>query len=313
MKQHLRQRLTRIPLSLLATALAAVALAGCGFGAGPGTKDASIEVTSDFGSSAVGSASEAQVPGAETVMSLLERHFKVSTRYGGGFVQSIDGHAGSSNHLDWFYYVNGILAPKGAAATDINKGDHVWWDLHNWAATQSIPAVVGSYPEPFTNGLGGQEFPTVLDCASDVQKACDTVASSLRKAGVKVGTQLLGGGSGSDSLAVVVGTWKELQGVIAAELINGGPSKSGVFAQFVGGSALELDNPIGDVVKTLHGSAGLVAATEQVNLSEPTWLVTGTDVAAVDAAAKAVTPARLHNHFAVVVEGNRDLPVPLTS
>jgi len=305
-------RLRARPLIAVAVMAATVLLGGCGFGAGPGTKDASIEVTSNFGSKLVGSASETHVSGAETVMSLLERHFKVSAKYGGGFVQSIDGHSGSSNHLDWFYYVNGILAPKGAAATDINKGDHVWWDLHSWAATQTIPAVVGSYPEPFTNGLAGQEFPTVLDCAADVQAACNTVARSLSKAGVKVGTQLLGGGSGSDSLAVVVGTWKELQGVIAADLINGGPSKSGVYAQFVGGSALELDNPIGDVVKTLHGSAGLVAATEQVNLSEPTWLVTGTDVAAVNAAAKAMTPARLHDHFAVVVDGNHDLPVPLT-
>jgi len=306
-------RLRTRPLIAAAAMAATVLLGGCGFGAGPGTRDASIEVTRDFGSTVVGSASEGHVPGAETVMTLLERHFKVLTRYGGGFVESIDGHAGNSNHLDWFYYVNGILAPKGAAATDIHKGDHVWWDLHNWAATQSIPAVVGSYPEPFTNGLGGQEFPTVLDCASDVQPACKTVADSLRRAGVKVGTQLLGGGSGSDSLAVVVGTWKDLQGVIAADLINGGPAKSGVYAQFVGGSVLELDNPIGDVVRTLRGSVGLVAATEQVNLSEPTWLVTGTDVAAVDAAARAMTPSRLHDHFAVVVDGSHDLPVPLTS
>ena len=306
----MREHRSRIPLSLLATAVVAVATAGCGFGAGPGTKDASIEVTSNFGSRTVGAAKAGHVSGAETVMSLLQRHFKVSRR--AGSVQSIDGRGGSSNLEAWFYYVNGILAPKGPAATGIHQGDHVWWDLHSSAATRSVPAVVGSYPEPFTNGLGGQEFPTVLDCASDVKEACDTVARSLRKAGVKVGTQLLGGGSGSDSLAVVVGTWKELQGVIAAELINGGPSKSGVYAQFAGDRVLELYNQIGDVVKTVHGSAGLVAATEQVNLSEPTWLVTGTDVSAVNAAARAMTPARLHNHFAVVVAGKHDLPVPLT-
>jgi Domain of unknown function (DUF4430) len=308
----MEHRRSRITLSLLATALAAVALAGCGFGAGPGTKDASIEVTSNFGARVIGAATESHVPVAESVLALLRRHFTASTRSGGGSVHAIDGHAGGSDHLEWSYYVNGILASKSAVATHVHQGDHVWWDLRNWAATPSVPAVVGSYPEPFTNGLGGQEFPTVLDCADDVRQACDTVARSLRAAGVKVGTQLLGGGSGSDSLAVVVGTWKDLQGVIAAELVNGGPSKSGVYAQFVGGSALQLDNPIGDVVETLHGGAGLVAATEQVSLSEPTWLVTGTDVAGVNAAAKAMTPARLRNHYAVVVEGDRELPVPLT-
>jgi hypothetical protein len=292
----------------LATALL---LGGCGFGAGPGTKDASIEITTDFGSHVLGSATEKTVPGAETVMSMLERHFKVSTMYGGGFVHAIDGRTGGSGHVDWFYYVNGILAPKGAAATAVHHGDHIWWDRHDWSATQTIPAVVGSYPEPFTNGVGGKEFPTVLDCAADVQRACNTVARSLTKAGVKVAYQLLGGGSGSDSLALVVGTWKDIQAVIAAELIDGGPMKSGVYAQFVGGRAVELDNPRGAVTQTLHGSVGLVAATEQASLNEPTWLVTGTDVAAVDAAARALTPAKLHNHFAVVVQGNQVVPVPL--
>ena len=154
---------TRSGLAALAAIAAAVTVAGCGFGAGPGTKDASIQVTSDFGSHLIGRAVERHVPGAETVMSLLERHFKVTTRYGGGFAESIDGHSGGSSHLDWFYYVNGIEAPQGAAATDVHKGDHIWWDLHDWAATDSVPAVVGSYPEPFTNGIGGKEFPTLLE------------------------------------------------------------------------------------------------------------------------------------------------------
>ena len=297
-----------------AAAAAALALAGCGLSAGPETKNVSVNVTRNFGSAPVGSATQRHVPGSETVMDLLERSFKVSRRYGGGLVESIDGHAGGPGRLDWSYYVNGILPPKGAARTAVHVGDRVWWDLHDRTATGQIPAVVGSYPEPFTTGVGGQRLPTVLDCAHEVTSACNKVGASLRKAGVKVSYQVLGGGSGSDSLAVVVGTWRDLQGVIAADLIGAGPAKSGVYAQFVGtgGQALELDNPKGSVVRTLRGGAGLVAATEQPSLNEPTWLVTGTDVAGVDAAAAALTPARLHDHFALVVEGSEDLPVPLS-
>ena len=291
----------------------AIAAAGCGLGPGPGTKDASIVVTRDFGSDAVGQYTQKRVPGAETVLQMLERSFSVATRYSGNFVESINGHGGNSNHLDWFYYVNGIEAPKGAGTTAVNHGDHIWWDLHDWVATDSIPAVVGSFPEPFTSGIGGKRFPTVLDCANDATAACGTVAKALTKAGVKVADQALGGGSGSDSLAIVVGTYSDIRGVIASELIKAGPSQSGVYAQFVGanGQAIELDDPAGQVVRTLRGSAGLIAATEQPSLNEPAWLVTGTDVAGVEEAASALTPAKLHDHFAVAVAGGQDLPLPL--
>jgi hypothetical protein len=308
-----RSRTRAVPAGIAAIAAAAT-VAGCGFGAGPGTKDASIQVTSGFGSRLIGHAVERHVPGSETVMSLLERHFKVTTRYGGGFAESIDGRSGSSNHLDWFYYVNGIEAPQGAAATDVHKGDHIWWDLHDWDATDTIPAVVGSYPEPFTNGIGGKEFPTLLNCGPDVQAACNRIGTTLQGAGVKAADQVLGTGSGSDSLAVVVGTWREIKGVIAAQLIAAGPGTSGVYAQFVGskGQALELDNPRGNVARTLHGNDGLIAATGAASLGQPTWFVTGTDIAGVMAAARAFTAQKLHNHFAIAVTGTNVIPVPLS-
>ena len=100
-------------------------------------------------------------------MRMLERSFKVTTRYGGGFVESIDGHAGSSSRLDWFYYVNGIEATLGAAGTSVHKGDRIWWDLHDWTATDSIPAVVGSFPEPFVHGIDGRRYPVTIECATD--------------------------------------------------------------------------------------------------------------------------------------------------
>src|SRR5437588_5799701 len=97
------------------TALAAVALAagagGCGLGRGPGTSNVTLTVTRDFGSSKVATITRSKVPGSETVMRMLERSFRVSTRYGGGFIESIDGLSGTSERRDWFYYVNGIEAP----------------------------------------------------------------------------------------------------------------------------------------------------------------------------------------------------------
>jgi hypothetical protein len=299
-------------LGAIAAAAVAVVIAGCGLGAGPGTTNAQVMVTRDFGSASMGAFAQKHVPGSETVMQMLERSFQVQTKYGGGFVQSIDGHAGDSTQHDWFYYVNGIEAPKGASATAVHAGDRIWWDLHDWQVTNSIPAVVGSFPQPFVSGTGGKRLPTVLECASDVGSACTAVGKTLRAAGVPAATQLLGGGSGSDSLALLVGTWQELHGVIATDLIDAGPKTSGVYARFTdGGRALQLLDPHGDVVRTLHAGAGLVAATEQPSINEPTWLVTGTDRAGVLAAAAAVTSARLHAHFALAVDRGTDLPLPL--
>jgi hypothetical protein len=310
----------------VAAASAAVAVAGCGLGAGKGTSDVTLTVTRDFGTTPIGAVTAKQVPGSETVMRMLERHFPISTRYGGGFVQSIDSRAGDGAQDDWFYYVNGIEAAHGAATTAVHRGDRIWWDLHDWQATDSIPAVVGSFPEPFQHGEGGKRLPTTLECATDVMTACNRVAGELAALGVPAGTQLLGTGSGEDSLGVVVGTWGDIRNEIAASLIEHGPGTSGVYARFAptgpraaaaagtsataGTETLQLLNPAGQVARTLGAGAGLVAATADSS-STPTWLITGTDAAGVAAAANAFNPGALHDHFALAVQGSADVPVPV--
>jgi len=270
-----------------------------------------LTVTRDFGNSPLGSIIASHVPGSETVMRMLERSFHVGTRYGGGFVESIDGRSGSSSERDWFYYVNGVQASVGAAQTSVHRGDRIWWDLHDWSATDTIPAVVGSFPEPFIHGTGGKRLPTVLECAADATAACTRVGAALRSVGVPVASQLLGTGSGTDSLAVLVGTWKDVHASFAGALIEQGPASSGVYAKFASaGSSLELLDPHGRLARTLGTGAGLIAATSQGS-APPTWLITGTDSAGVSAAAASLSPAGLTDHFAVAVQGGARLPVPL--
>ncbi len=296
----------------LAALAAVLACGGCGLGPGPGPRSVSVTVTRGFGSDQIRVLTRKRVPGSETVMRMLERSLSVSTRYGGGFVQSIDGLAPASAKTDWFYYVNGVQAPQGAATTAVHAGDHIWWDLHDWSATESIPAVVGSFPEPFVNGIGGKRYPVTLECAANVSAACKQVTAALTAEHVPVASQLLGTGSGPDTLGIVVGTWSEIRPEVAAELIAYGPGASGVYAKFAGrhGASLQLLNPAARVVKTLGAGAGLIAATAD-KTSVPTWMVTGTDPAGVTAAARALTPEALHDHFAVAVAGATRLPIPL--
>ncbi len=296
---------------LIAVGVAA-SLAGCGLGAGKGTSNVSLTVTRSFGTHLLATVSEKRTAGSETVMRMLERSFKVQTRYGGGFVQAINGIAGDVSRHDWFYYVNGVQAEQGAATTDVHKGDRIWWDLHDWRATNSVPAVVGSFPEPFVHGTGGKRYPTTLECGDGMTEICSRVSSELHAIGVPSASQTIGTGSGNDSLALVVGTWSQLRALIAANLLAIGPQRSGVYARFArGGAALELLDVDGRVARTLGAGAGLIAATRD-NVSAPTWLITGTNTVGVAAAAAALTPARLKNHFALAVApSGADIPIPI--
>jgi Domain of unknown function (DUF4430) len=142
-------------LALLALVLA---LAGCGGERGHGT--ATIWVTRDRGASLLHTE---KVPAGLTAMQALDRVADVKTRYGGRFVQAIDGIEGdASKQRDWFYFVNGIEAGVGAAEYRLHAGDVEWWDFRSWRGRMREPVVVGAFPEPFVHGFGGKTHPTVV-------------------------------------------------------------------------------------------------------------------------------------------------------
>jgi len=290
-------------LALLATA----ALAGCGLGAGSPPSGVRLTVTEGFGARTLRSFSAPKVSGQETAMSLLMRNASVATRYGGGFVQSVDGHAGGEEGgqpVDWFYYVNGVQAPKGASQTVVHPGDRIWWDRHDWSQAGSVPAVVGSFPEPFLNGVAGKRLPVRVECAPQSSAPCATVASRLREAGVTAGISGIEPGADPQTLRVLVGPWSALKGGQAAGALAQGPQASGVYARFASDGSLTLLDERGQSARTLTGDAGLVAATASHEEGElPVWLITGTDEPGVELAARALRGASLANRFAVAVTG----------
>ncbi len=293
-------------------------LAGCGFGAGESTGDVSLTVTRDFGASSLHEGvDQEKASEGDTVMRLLQRKYDVETRYGGGFVQEIDGVAGgreSGRRADWFYYVNGIEAPVGAAERRVSAGERVWWDHHAWDAAQRVPAVVGSFPEPFKTGLEGKRFPVKIVCAGDADdRSCDEVQKRLEDAGVKsLSRAPLEQSPGEEVLRLLVGRWADVRRDAVARRLEGGPETSGVYARptTTGDSIVLLDED-GRPVRTLRAGGGLVAATS-VQAQAPTWVVTGTDDVGVAAAAAALTGDRLEQHFALAVDQGQDVPLPVT-
>ena len=301
----------------LAATLVAAAAAFAGCGLGPGEDEgggAELRVTRDFGQRELATANRPSVKQADTVMRFLQSERKVSLRYGGGFVQSIDGltGTGASGESDWFYWVNGQEASVGAADRKLYPGDVVQWDYRNWSTTMSIPAIVGAYPEPFLHGYEGKKQPVRIECADPGGEACRTARNRLTEDGIAAS----GGSPGTAGRGYVarlfVGTWEQLRDVRALRVLENGPEASGVFARFRDeGARLELLGPDGRVARSAGAGTGLVAASRIGDEEGISFFITGVDDDGVAAAAGALDPKTLRNAFAVAVtsQGVTRLPV----
>lgn len=302
----------------LAPALAALCLlatAGCGLGPGDeqGGDGASLRVTRDFGRETLSSSTTPKVREDQTAMRLLRADNDVQTRFGGGFVQAIDGVAGggASETQDWFYYVNGIQADRGAAEYELSPGDVVQWDFRDWRETMDVRAIVGAFPEPFLHGLDGKRFPVRVECEDSESGACRRVKDVLIDAGVPATGSVLGTTGTQNVVRVVVATWARARELNSAQVVEFGPRKSGVFARFTGkGERLELLDLDGDVVRTGGPGTGLIAALRPTD-EELLWVVTGGSEQAVDNAAAAFDARSLRDAFAVSVEGDEVSKLPL--
>lgn len=301
--------------ALLAAAAAVAALAGCGLGAGAERDGAGVDlrVTRDFGHRLLLAKDGLPIREDDTVMRLLRRNADVETRFGGGFVQEIDGLAGEgpSGTSDWFYYVNGIAASTGAADFELSPGDVVQWDHRDWGLTMDVRAIVGAFPQPFTGGFEGKRFPVRVECDDPDAPACRAVKQRLRDVGVPIASAALGSPGSQRVARVVVADWASARDLSTAGLIDLGPERSGVFARFAeGGKALELLDRDGDVVAVERRGAGLIAALRPTD-DELAWLVTGVDDDGVEAAADALQVRYLRDAFAVAATPDRVVELPL--
>jgi hypothetical protein len=162
----------------LGLALVLAACGGNGDGGGDPTagssaaaadESAQLWVTRDEGAEVVLTAT---VPAGVTVLQALDREADIETRYGGRFVQAIEGIEGSlTRQQDWFYFLNGIEPDVGAAEVRLRPGDIAWWDFRSWAEEMEAPIVVGAFPEPFLHGFDGHARPVEVRAPAELADA----------------------------------------------------------------------------------------------------------------------------------------------
>jgi len=170
-----------------------------------------------------------------------------------------------------------------------------------------VPAVVGSWPQPFLGGYDGRRRPVAVECLGG-GGACATVRQRLTRADVAVAPGLPDG-----AIRLLVGPWAQVRRDPAAALIEDGPQSSGVFADFqLAGReyALQGLGEDGKPKRAFGAGAGLVAALRRYD-APPVWVVSGTSGAGVRAAAGLLDADDLRDHYAVAVEGGEETPLPL--
>jgi hypothetical protein len=270
-----------VALALLGTATAT----GCGTNERAGAVQ--VTVTARFGSVPRGQSEIEELPGSATAQQLLTTA------------------TGATVGPTWFAFVNGIEAPPGSDDAKVRPGDRVWLDRHDPGPAKSIPAVVGSFPEPFRSGIAGRRLPVRIECEETGGAACAEARARLAQAGIAAGSAVLGGSSAGRIIRVLVGRWPALRRTPEVQLIEDGPARSGVFARMDrSGDTLTVLDPQGGAAETLGAGAGLVAATRGETLEGEegaTWIVTGTDDRGVLAASKALEEGVLGNRFALAI------------
>ncbi len=290
----------------IALLLAALAAAGCGIGPGDGVDDVELTVTRDYGTVPMLHRQVGDISEADTVVRVLERNAEIATAYGGNFVRSIAGFKGSgAGGRDWFYYVNGLWAPVGAADYPLHGGEAIWWDYRDWSVGERVAAAVGSWPQPFAGGYEGSFHPTAVSCLGG-GPACDVTESRLSE----TGAELVDPGS-DGAIRVLVGPWRRIESDSDASLLARGVEASGAFAEFGGeGQALFGLDEHGNVARRFGPHAGLVAAVRRGD-KPPAWLVTGVDAAGVNAAAELLDADHLRDHYTVAVDDEGVTALPL--
>ena len=225
-------------------------------------------------------------------MRFLQRKADVETRYGGRFVNAIEGVRSQTDggaRRDWFYFVNGIEADKGAAERK---------------AARRRPRLVGlPRLERGDARAGGRRLlsrsrsctartASASRCASTVRPMrptqCDAVRDRLERDGVE--TAITGARHPRRQGHAARWSWasgRDVPGRRGRPHDRGGAGARAACSRArcrgAAGSTSSCSTPRAARVRTLGPGAGLVAAT-RFEEQQPTWVVTGTDAAGVDRA-----------------------------
>ena len=310
-----------LPLILASILLAAI-ITGCPVQ--PADSDntepalVTIVVTRDFGKELI-LAEPVEIEPGTSALAALQAVAEVETKYGGGFVQAINGrNPEEAERLDWFYYINGIALSLGARDYPLNDGDIEHWDLRDWSYLQFVPAIIGAFPQPFLSGLRGEVRPTAVVYELPFAAEAEAIAAALEARGATevllTGAERLDDGIKQQSNLIIVAGAEN--GLILE--LGQNPKKMGFFAHIEGGKITVLDGR-GEPAGEYRAGWGLLQASQNpwspggVGSGESVvFMVSGADENGVRSAANALINNRqqLGYAYAALVNNNDIIKIP---
>lgn len=271
-------------------------------------------VTQNFGTDKLDSRQVA-IKADLNLLEYMQHELQVDTHYGGGFIGEINGLKStnkSGNRYDWFFYVNGIGSPVGAAQIKPRAGDIIWWDYHSWGSGAGQPAVVGCYPQPLVNSrvkiLANQRWEEMAwRCRERL------VSNGAVQAEIADLTQQSNYLDKRSAPVVVIGTWEELEEILYLQKWNDAYRKNGSGIHFRDGE-LELLGADGTPRQIISAGGGVIIASGQgLGDHNPLWLIAGVDDEGVKLAVETFCshPEEMAWKFGLAVQPGQIIALPV--
>lgn len=277
-----------------------------------------ITVTKDFGDSIVFS-KDVGIEAGETGLDGLEKVADITASYSGGFVESINGikstyDSGKGSKNDWFFYINGMLAPIGVADYILHPGDIERWDFHYWGSDRKITAIVADYPEPFLHGFQGNVRITNIVYSELFFNEANNLKNSLNNYGVSVSLKSFDNVNNNDksnsNLILIDTTENDL-----IQELNKNGAKLGWFIEFSDKELITF-NRYGEK-DLIFDHGGFIVATQNPwnpkgnwNGENVVWIISGIKPEDVTQAANYLISNNIENCSSIVIIDQNIYKVP---
>lgn len=304
-------------LLIFIAVLSLINLAGCQGNLENSSEQAEIIVSKDFGKEVLSERLVDTQEGA-TLLDIMEENFLVETAYGGSFVNSIDGlesgFTGKKNHekLDWFFYVNGILAQIGSGDYDLAPEDLIVWDYHDWDKGPYLSSIIGAYPNNFTKGYG-----TPLELKIMYSKGYENEGKSLKEYLSKEGITDVEVSEISDELLregqsniIVIGLWEDISKSEQLKNVYEHRQKAGLFFEI--GDDIKVLNQNGEIAASYEQGAVMASVLNGYDVMSTIWLITGNEEKDIKKCASILyeNPDAIRGMFSVFVSDNQLTKLP---